>query len=97
MRKEQKNITIIGTGAYGTVLANVLTDNDHNVIMYGIDSKEVNDINDEHLNSHFGDLKLIGKLKQQLILPKLLKTLNILFWEFQLLLLNQLLKELIKQ
>jgi len=33
---ERKNITILGTGAYGTVLANVLTDNDHN-IMYGID------------------------------------------------------------
>lgn len=64
MRKEQKNITIIGTGTYGTVLANVLTDNDHNVIMYGIDSKEVNDINNEHLNTHFfGDLKINREIK----------------------------------
>lgn len=64
MKREQKNITIIGTGAYGTVLANVLTDNDHNVIMYGIDSNEVNDINNEHLNSHFfGDLKINKEIK----------------------------------
>lgn len=64
MKKEPKNITIIGTGAYGTVLANVLTDNDNNVIMYGIDNEEVNDINDEHLNRHFfGDLKINKEIK----------------------------------
>ncbi|WP_338955616.1 NAD(P)H-dependent glycerol-3-phosphate dehydrogenase [Spiroplasma endosymbiont of Polydrusus cervinus] len=64
MKKEQKNITIIGTGAYGTVLANVLTDNDHNVIMYGIENKEVNDINDDHLNRHFfADLKINKEIK----------------------------------
>lgn len=64
MKKKQKNITIIGTGAYGTVLANVLTDNNHNVIMYGINRKEVNDINNYHLNCHFfGNLKINKKIK----------------------------------
>lgn len=64
MKKTQKNITIIGTGAYGTVLANVLTDNDHNVIMYGIDNKEVDDINNAHLNRHFfGNLKINKEIK----------------------------------
>ncbi|AKX34446.1 NAD(P)H-dependent glycerol-3-phosphate dehydrogenase [Spiroplasma litorale] len=48
-----KNITIIGTGAYGTVLANVLTDNGHNVIMYGVEQNQVNDINENHINSTF--------------------------------------------
>ncbi|ASP28571.1 NAD(P)H-dependent glycerol-3-phosphate dehydrogenase [Spiroplasma corruscae] len=51
--QSSKNITIIGTGAYGTVLANVLTDNGHNVIMHGIENSQVNDINDNHINSAF--------------------------------------------
>ncbi|AKU80105.1 NAD(P)H-dependent glycerol-3-phosphate dehydrogenase [Spiroplasma turonicum] len=50
---KNKNITIVGTGAYGTVLANVLTDNGHNVIMYGIEESQVNDINENHINSAF--------------------------------------------
>ncbi|PPE04994.1 NAD(P)H-dependent glycerol-3-phosphate dehydrogenase [Entomoplasma ellychniae] len=48
-----KNITIIGTGAYGTALANVLADNDHQVVMYGIVEKQVDDINIYHKNSTF--------------------------------------------
>jgi glycerol-3-phosphate dehydrogenase (NAD(P)+) len=51
------NVTIIGTGAYGTVLGNVLADNGHNVTMYGIIKSQVDDINDNNLNSFFfGDL-----------------------------------------
>ncbi|QHX36493.1 NAD(P)H-dependent glycerol-3-phosphate dehydrogenase [Spiroplasma sp. BIUS-1] len=51
MSKEK--IAIIGTGAYGTVLANVLADNGHDVLMYGIEEAEVDDINNNHLNSKF--------------------------------------------
>ncbi|AUM62495.1 NAD(P)H-dependent glycerol-3-phosphate dehydrogenase [Spiroplasma monobiae] len=51
MAKEK--IAIIGTGAYGTVLANVLADNGHDVLMYGIEESEVEDINNNHLNSKF--------------------------------------------
>ncbi|AXK51418.1 NAD(P)H-dependent glycerol-3-phosphate dehydrogenase [Spiroplasma alleghenense] len=59
-----KNITIIGTGAYGTVLANVLADNDHKVVMYGIDEDQVNDINDNKKNSvFFKDLLLNKEIK----------------------------------
>lgn len=64
MKKKQKNITVIGTGSYGTALANVLADNNHNVIMYGIDIKQVNNINNEHLNyNFFGNLKINKKIK----------------------------------
>ena len=64
MKKTTSNITIIGTGAYGTVLANVLTDNDHQVIMYGIDETEIADINNNHLNSKFfGDLKINQEIR----------------------------------
>ncbi|ASZ08958.1 NAD(P)-dependent glycerol-3-phosphate dehydrogenase [Mesoplasma chauliocola] len=57
----KKNITIIGTGAYGTALANVLADNDHDVIMYGIVEQQVDDINIYHQNSVFFDNKKINK------------------------------------
>ncbi|AGY41273.1 Glycerol-3-phosphate dehydrogenase [NAD(P)+] [Mesoplasma florum W37] len=57
----KKNITIIGTGAYGTALANVLADNDNNVIMYGIVEQQVDDINIYHQNSVFFDNKKINK------------------------------------
>lgn len=59
-----KKITIIGTGAYGTALANVLTDNGHKVMMYGIEEKQVNDINVNHLNqAFFQDLLLNENIK----------------------------------
>ncbi|AGM25905.1 NAD(P)H-dependent glycerol-3-phosphate dehydrogenase [Spiroplasma syrphidicola EA-1] len=63
-KNESKNITIIGTGAYGTVLANVLTDNDHHVTMFGIEEEQVNDINNNHLNSRFfRDVKINSTIK----------------------------------
>jgi glycerol-3-phosphate dehydrogenase (NAD(P)+) len=46
-------IGILGTGAWGTALANVLTDNGHTVVMYGIVDTEVNDINNNSLNSKY--------------------------------------------
>ncbi|WP_339034628.1 NAD(P)H-dependent glycerol-3-phosphate dehydrogenase [Spiroplasma endosymbiont of Cantharis rufa] len=62
MQKEK--IAIIGTGAYGTVLANVLADNGHDVIMYGIEETQVEDINNNHLNSKFfQDLLINSNIK----------------------------------
>ncbi|AUF83665.1 NAD(P)-dependent glycerol-3-phosphate dehydrogenase [Mesoplasma syrphidae] len=59
-----KNVTIIGTGAYGTALANVLSDNGHNVLMYGIEETQVNDININHENSFFfKNIKINSKIK----------------------------------
>lgn len=59
-----KNVSIIGTGAYGTAIANVLADNDHSVTMYGIVEKEVNDINEFHINStYFDQLPINSNIK----------------------------------
>ncbi|WP_339022465.1 NAD(P)H-dependent glycerol-3-phosphate dehydrogenase [Spiroplasma endosymbiont of Crioceris asparagi] len=59
-----KNFTVIGTGAYGTVLANVLSDNGHSVTMYGIVQEEVDDIMLNHRNSKFfQDLPINEKIK----------------------------------
>lgn len=62
--EKQVNVTIIGTGAYGTVLANVLADNGHNVLMYGVVEKQINNINEDNKNSEFfGDLALNKNIK----------------------------------
>lgn len=47
------NITIFGTGTWGTALAQVLSDNGHHPLMYGIEVDQINDINEHHRNSFF--------------------------------------------
>jgi glycerol-3-phosphate dehydrogenase (NAD(P)+) len=64
MENRPINVTIIGTGAYGTVLANVLADNGNNVLMYGVIDSQIDDINDNNLNSFFfGDLLINEHIK----------------------------------
>ena len=48
--------TVIGTGTWGTALAQVLYDNGYDVLMYGRTLSEIEDINKNHRNSrYFGD------------------------------------------
>ena len=47
---------ILGSGTWGSALAQVLSDNGQDVIIYGRGIEEVNDINLNHVNSkYFGD------------------------------------------
>lgn len=50
------NCLIIGSGSWGTALGQVLADNFHQVIVYGINQNQVDDINLNHQNkAFFGD------------------------------------------
>ncbi len=46
-------VAVLGTGSWATGLSQVLCDNGHNVMMYGIDPKEIADINEHHQNSKY--------------------------------------------
>ena len=50
------NISIIGGGAWGTTLAQVLSDNSHNVLIRDINASFVEKINEKHLHPYFDSL-----------------------------------------
>gem|GEM_PF-1955743 len=51
-------IAIIGSGGMGSACGNVLTDNKNNVIIYGINESELNDLKNGKNKAYFNDLKL---------------------------------------
>src|SRR5690554_1176493 len=46
-------ISVIGGGAWGTTLAQVLKDNNHDVLIYEINEQYVNEINNNHIHPIF--------------------------------------------
>ena len=55
-------IRILGTGSWGTALAQVAADNGHDVILWGINAKEVDDIEQNHHNLAFFDTEISDKV-----------------------------------
>lgn len=57
-------VGIAGTGTWATALAQVLTDNGHDVLLYGREQSQIDDINNNHRNSFYfgGDVILSPKI-----------------------------------
>jgi glycerol-3-phosphate dehydrogenase (NAD(P)+) len=66
-------IAVMGTGSWGTSLAQVLADNKHDVMMYGIDENEVNDINNGSNSKFFPNVKINTDIKASLNLQEVIK------------------------
>lgn len=58
-------VLIFGLGSWGTALGQVLTDNNNEVYIYGIDKNEVDELNNFHTNSKYfsKDIKINPNLK----------------------------------
>ncbi|BDU67474.1 MAG: glycerol-3-phosphate dehydrogenase [NAD(P)+] [Candidatus Tyloplasma litorale] len=63
---DSKKIVVVGSGAFGTAIAESLVrneDSNNEIILFGINQKEINDINKNRKNSKYYSLKLSPKLK----------------------------------
>lgn len=54
-------ISVIGSGSWGSALANVASDNGHEVVIYGINEEEIRDINENHANSKYFEQVLMNE------------------------------------
>lgn len=58
------NISMIGTGSFGTSLAMVLDSNHHNVLMYGRNNQTIDEINNNHSNKKYlKDIELTESIR----------------------------------
>ena len=64
-------VGFIGSGAWASALANVVTDNGHEAIVYGISKEEIDDINKNHRNSkYFNKVALNKKIKATMFIEE---------------------------
>jgi glycerol-3-phosphate dehydrogenase (NAD(P)+) len=71
-------ITVIGSGSWGTALAQVLADNKLDVIVYGHNKEEVDDINNGYNHKFFNNIKLNKAIKATTSLKEALQEVDML-------------------
>jgi len=72
--KQVQKIAVIGSGAWGTGLANVFADAGHDVTVWGRDKDVINAINSKHENSKYlGSIVLNSSLKAALDLKNIIQ------------------------
>ncbi|ACF07195.1 glycerol-3-phosphate dehydrogenase [Metamycoplasma arthritidis] len=54
----KNKIVIIGSGAMGTACATILADNDQNVVIYGVDEQEIQELRSGKNTKYFGSIDL---------------------------------------
>jgi glycerol-3-phosphate dehydrogenase (NAD(P)+) len=59
-----KKVSVLVAGSWGTALASVLADNEHQVLLWSRNTAQVEEINTQHRNSRFlGDAELSSRIK----------------------------------
>ena len=59
-----RKITVFGMGSFGTALANVLAQNGHDVLIWGKNVENVDELNTHHMNKNYlKDAKLDSSIK----------------------------------
>lgn len=48
-----EKIAVLGAGSWGSTLANMLTENGHQVVLWSRDKDQVKQLNEEHINPHY--------------------------------------------
>ena len=53
MNRKQEQVTVLGAGSWGSMLANLLYENGYQVKMWSIDPKQVKELNTKHTNERY--------------------------------------------
>lgn len=76
-----KKVAVLGAGSWGTVLANLLTENKAQVSLWARNEKCINEINEKHTNEHYlGDFKLHDELHGTTDLPAAIKDADVILF-----------------
>ncbi|MDR3215055.1 MAG: NAD(P)-dependent glycerol-3-phosphate dehydrogenase [Bacilli bacterium] len=72
------NVAVIGTGSWGTSLAQVLCDNGHDVSMFGIEEDEIKEINQGTNSKFFPGVRINENIKATANLKECLKNVQVI-------------------
>lgn len=92
-----KKITVIGSGALGTALANILVDanKENDVLIYGVDQNELADLSKGRNTKYFGDLE-VNKFKTTNNIQEALKDVDYIVFSLPSKVIDTIMKQIIE-